>query len=319
MAENKNQLSMVDRFSNKIIEFYSDVQKGFTPNEKQKQLIAGYYIECDKALKMQKIGWNEVDMNTLALDLMNKSRLGLDMRLPNVLFPVPFKSKQTGKVTLNLITGYEGEKQKRLLFADEKPVDIRVELVYSNDKFIPQKMGQGDTYIFEIPNPFDRGNLIGGFGYIQYEDIRKNVLVIMSAKEIEKHKPAYAKEDFWGKWKEKMYYKTIMKELCKYISLDANKVQEYNELCEYEENREVDFAQEEAQEEISNNANTGEVIDIPEEPKAEEKPVEKVTVKATVKPNKAQASKPKVDTTGKETAIESEYIDADDMPDFMKD
>lgn len=260
----KNEMSLSDRFTNKMIEIYSDVQKGFQLTDNEKQLIAGYYIKCDEALRKQNIKWKEIDMNTLAMDLVNKARLGLDMQMPNHLFPIPFRSKKDGTVTLNLITGYEGEKHKRLKFSSIKPIDMKVELVYSNDKFIPQKTAQGDTYILEIKNPFDRGEIVGGIGYIQYEDSRKNILIIMSVKDILKRKPPYAKDEFWEKWKEKMYTKTIMRELCTHIPLDADKVREYNELCKYEEAREIEIAKQEADNMIIDNANNGEIIDIVE-------------------------------------------------------
>jgi recombination protein RecT len=258
-------LTMADRFTNKVIEMYTDVAKGIQITEKEKSLIAGYFIKCNEALKQQGFNWNEIDLNALALDLAHKSRLGLDMQVKNHLFPIPFKNKKTGKVTLNLITGVEGEKHKRLKFAAEKPVDMRVELIYSTDKFIPQKTGQGDTYSLEITNPFDRGEIVGGIGYIQYEDSRKNVLIMMSKADILKRKPPYARDEFWVKWKEKMYEKTIMKELCNHIAIDADKVAEYRNVMEYEEKREVEVAKEQADVVIADNANNGDVIDITDE------------------------------------------------------
>lgn len=255
-------LSMSDRFTNKVFKIYDDVAKGVQITDKEKSLVAGYFIKCDEALKTQKIGWNEIDMKTLALDLANKSRLGLDMQMKNHLFPIPYKNKRTGKVTLNLITGVEGEKHKRLKFAEERPVDMRVELIYSTDKFTPQKTGQGDTYALEITSPFDRGKIVGGIGYIQYDDSRKNVLIMMSAADILKRKPEYAKAEFWGKWKEKMFEKTVMKELCNHIAMDVDKIKEYRDVMEYEENREVEIAKEQADVIIADNANNGEVIDI---------------------------------------------------------
>lgn len=306
MSENKNtQLSMSERFTNKLVSIYEQAQKGFQLTETQKSLVAGYYIKCDEALKTAKIGWNEVNMNALALDLVNKSRLGLDMQMKNHLFPIPYKNNKTGKVTLNLITGFEGEKHKRLKFAEEKPVDMRVEIIYANDKFTPQKTGQGDTYALEITNPFDRGNIVGGIGYIQYDDSRKNVLIIMSEQEILKRKPPYAKTEFWGKWKEKMYEKTIMKELCNHITMDADKVKEYHSILDYEEKREVEIAKEQADVVIDDNANNGDVIDI-----IDTEPQDEPTV--DIKPNiddKAQA---------KESAIDVAARELEETPDILK-
>lgn len=264
MSENA-QITPANRFTNLVINKYSDVAKGIDITDKEKSIIAGYFIAIDKALQTAKIKWDELDLNSLALDLAHKARLGLDMQMKNYLSPTPYKNSKTGVVTMTLITGYEGEKHLALKFAQNKPKDIRVELVYSTDKFKPIKKDINspcDRYEFEITNPFDRGNIIGGFGYIQYDDERNNVLVIMSEAEILKRKPQYASESFWGKWKEKMYMKTVMKETCRQILLDVDKVREYRETFDYEEQREVEYAKAMADEEISVNAGTGEIIDI---------------------------------------------------------
>lgn len=272
MAEN-TQLSLSERFTNKVIANYSDVAKGIEITDKEKSIIAGYFITIDKALKTANIAWNEIDLNALALDLAHKARLGLDMQMKNYLAPSFYRNKKTNIVTATLITGYEGEKHLAYKFAQIKPKDIRVELVYSTDKFKPIKKDVNnpcDRYEFDITNPFDRGEIKGGFGYIQYDDERNNTLVIMSEKEILKRKPDYASDSFWGKWKEKMYYKTVMKETCRHILLDVDKVREYRDTLDYEEQREVEYAKIIADDEIVANASTGEVIDVDVTDKSDE-------------------------------------------------
>lgn len=252
-----------ERFCNLVISKYSDVARGVDVTEKEKAIIAGYFICIDNAIKKMDIKWGEIDTNSLALDLAHKARLGLDMQMPNYLFPVPYRGKN-GVVTLTLINGYKGEIHLAMKFAEEIPLNIRAELVYDTDEFVPIKKGAGnpcDSYVFNIKNPFARGNIIGGFGYVEYADPAKNVLVMMSKADILKRKPSYASKEFWGTWEEKMFLKTVIKETCRHIPLDVDKVREYRDTLDYEKGRELDYAKAEAEAEISANAGTGDFID----------------------------------------------------------
>ncbi len=266
MAENKKTANVPterasERFSNLVMCKYSDIAQGVPITEKEKAIIAGYFICIDSAIKKAGIAWHEIDTNSLALDLAHKARLGLDMQMPNYLFPVPYRNKTTKVVTLTLINGYKGDVHLAMKFAEEIPLNIRAELVYDTDEFIPLKKSGGDSYEFNIKNPFARGKIIGGFGYINYKDPAKNVLVVMSKADILKRKPSYASKEFWGDWEEKMFLKTVIKETCRRITLDVDKVREYRDTLDYEKGRELDYSKAEAEAEISSNANTGDFID----------------------------------------------------------
>ncbi len=273
-TESKQALAkkeMSERFIKSVTGKYGWVARGVPITEKEKAIIAGYFICIDEALKAAEIKWNDIDLNALALDLAHKARLGLDMQMPNYLYPVPYKNKKTEVVTLTLIDGYKGAIHLAMKFAEKIPLNIRAELVYDTDEFIPLKRGLnnvGDNYEFKINKPFDRGKVIGGFGYIEYDDPSKNVLVIMSKDDILKRKPSYTSNKFWGDWEEKMFLKTVIKETCKHIPLDVDKVREYNNTLSYEESRKVEYAQAEIDAEVSEKANTT-PIDIPQTPPQE--------------------------------------------------
>lgn len=53
-----------------------------------------------------------------------------------------------------------------------------------------------DCYWIDISNPFDRGEVVGGFGYIRYKDETRNKLVTMSKAELLKRKPSTAAANF---------------------------------------------------------------------------------------------------------------------------
>ena len=94
------KLTASERFTNLVISKYANIAQGIDVTDKEKAIIAGYYIVIDKAIKSAKnpIEWNEVDLNSLALDLAHRARLGLEMQMPNHLFGTPCKNTRTGEV-----------------------------------------------------------------------------------------------------------------------------------------------------------------------------------------------------------------------------
>jgi len=308
-AENQ-QLTMSERFTNLVLrEFGNNVAGALQVSEYQKRLIQGYFIAIDRALKIAEearirknesnkdhkydnnlpVTWNNVNLNDLALDVVHYAKMGLDMMMDNHLFPIPYKNNKTNKYDVTLMPGYNGIQYIAEKYAVEQPKAVTIELVYSTDTFKPikkSKDNQVESYIFEINNPFDRGEIVGGFGYIEYEDPVKNKLIIMTKKDIEKRKPAYAAAEFWGGttkvwengkqveketdgWFEEMCLKTIKREVysAKHIPRDPKKI---DDNYQYMKMREARYAELEAQAEIDGYANTI-VIDttptMPEEPK----------------------------------------------------
>lgn len=293
-----NQLSASERFANKVIqEFTSNVSGNLPLSDYQRTLVQGYFIGIDRALKKSEeerqrrnannkdpkynnllpFTWNNVDLNTLAIDVVYSARLGLDMMQPNHVSPIAFKNNKLNKYTINLIVGYNGKKYMAENYALIPPKSVTIDLVYSTDKFRPIKKGHNqpfETYEFEITNPFDRGDIVGGFGYIEYEDKTRNELVIMTKKAIDKRKPRFASANFWGGetveykngqkvteekegWYEEMARKTLIREVYsqKHIPLDPKKVDyAYQYMKQQEMN--LQYAEANLQQEKNVTANT---------------------------------------------------------------
>lgn len=262
------QENMSERFMQKVIHEFSGSVGEFQITEYQRQLIQGYFIGVDRALKTAEaervrknennrdhkydnavpVTWANVNMADLALDVVHYARLGLDTMQANFITPIPYLNKKAGRYDINLMLGYNGIKYIAEKFALCPPKSVTIELVYSTDNFKPYKKGRGndvESYDFEITNPFDRGNIVGGFGYIEYDDPKKNELVLMSMKDIEKRKPEYASANFWGGkanewkngkkievdkdgWLDEMCRKTLIREVYspKHILLDPRKIDE---------------------------------------------------------------------------------------------
>lgn len=221
-AQEKQSLeNMGQRFTNKVLaEFGGQIGK---PNLTgyQRQLIQNYFINISRALQTAEdnrqrknaansdhkfdntlpVVWQNVNMTDLALDVVHYAQMGLDMMQSNHLFPIPYKNNKTKQYDITLMLGYNGIAYIAEKYALDKPAAVTVELVYSTDDFRPIKKSldnKTEGYQFVINQPFDRGKITGGFGYIEYADSAKNKLVIMSVADMLKRKPAYASAEFWG-------------------------------------------------------------------------------------------------------------------------
>jgi len=299
----KVEMTMSERFTNTVLkEFGSNVAGALQVTDYQRQLIQGYFIAIDRALKTAEegrirknennkdhkwdndlpINWNTANLNDLALDVVHYARMGLDMMQDNHLSPIPYKNNKTKKYDITLMPGYNGIQYIAEKYAVETPVAVTTELVYKTDAFKPIKKNVNnkvESYEFEITSPFDRGDVVGGFGYIEYEDPTKNQLIIMTMRDIEKRKPKYASAEFWGGkktewvdgkktevetdgWFEEMCLKTLKREVfsAKHIPRDPKKV---DDAYQYMKMREARYAEIEAQSEIDTNANTI-LIDTPQ-------------------------------------------------------
>ena len=274
----------------------------FEVSESQRKLIQEYFHGIDAALMAAEtkragqvesgwanaspvpVTWANVNLNRLALDSMYYSRLGLSMQAPNTLHPIPYFNRKTNKYDVNFMLGYRGKGFIAKKYAFYPFKNIIFELVYANDKFeVAKKAGfddDGDKYTFTISNPFDRGDVVGGFGYVQYEDSTMNRLYTMSLKEILKRKPKNASVEFWGGektvwnkgqkhietvegWPEEMMLKTVMRYVYGKIDINPSKVDaDY----EYVMDRERENQELEIQAEIEENAGAIQ-IEAPEEEK----------------------------------------------------
>ena len=303
----KQPLTMSERFTNTVLkEFGSNIAGALQVTDYQRQLIQGYFIGIDRALKMAEearirknennrdhkydnnlpVTWANTNLNDLALDVVHYARMGLDMMQDNHLSPIPYKNNKTNKYDITLMPGYNGIQYIAEKYAVEKPLNVITELVYSTDKFKPIKKSKDnkiETYEFEITDAFDRGEIKGGFGYIEYADPLKNKLIIMTLKDILKRKPQYAAAEFWGgkvkKWEagkqvevesdgwfDEMCLKTIKREVysSKNMPRDPKKI---DDNYQYMKMKEARYAEIEAQSEIDSFANTTIIDTTQDEPK----------------------------------------------------
>ena len=238
--KNKNKLVVSQRFVKQVeTQFTAEMGSKLEFSDYEKTLAQHLFLKVDSSLKdfedkraasnqsKSPYIWDNINMSKLAIDAVHRVALGLDALLPNHIHPVPYFNKKVKKYDLDLRIGYEGKDYYRREMAVDKPVDIIYELVHENDTFKPVKKSlknEIENYDFEINNPFDRGEIIGGFGYIIHEDSKKNKLIIVTNDDFKKSQKYAQSDTFWKNHPVKMKYKTLVHKTLEKLKVDPKKV-----------------------------------------------------------------------------------------------
>lgn len=260
----KVELSQSERFTQEVMKQFTNEAGEVKLTNFQKKLIQNYFIKIDQTLKdlerkrMAKdekfrdklaFTWQNVNLPKLAVDVVAFSSVGLDPVQPNHINPIPYKNSSSNKFDITFILGYKGIELKARKYGFDVPDDVIVELVYKNDNFKQIKRdinNRVESYIFEVVDDFNRGELVGGFYYHVFNDKpEKNKLRVFSKEDIDKRKPDYASVEFWGGerdkwengkkvgkenvkgWYEEMAYKTIYRSAFNAITIDSEKIDQH--------------------------------------------------------------------------------------------
>lgn len=291
--EEKQQLVVSQRFVQKVEEqFTAEMGSKIEFSDHQKKLAQHLFLKVDSALKdfeadrvkknqknRSPFVWENVNMRKMALDAVDRVNLGLDALIDNHIHPVPYYNSKLQKYDVDLTIGYKGLDYYKRKCAVDEPIDIRYELVYETDDFKPIKSSFSNDveyYEFEVKNPFNRGKVIGGFGYIMYENEKKNKLILVTKDELDKARKAAPTKAVWDAHPEKMMYKTVVRRTTDHLDLDPEKTnaQSYARV-------EGETTERRVHEEIEENANSQTIDvdfeDIEDEPVPEPKEEEKET------------------------------------------
>lgn len=239
-AENKElaqrQPTPSERFAMSVERQFAGEVGQLNMTDYERSLAQHLFVKIDAALiEAEKkrnnneppIVWQNVNMRKLAIDAVHRVQLGLDALIPGHIYPIAYLNGRTKKYDIDLRVGYKGEEYYTQRASVRQIVDMRVELVYSTDEFIVYKKGVSckvEGYDFKVNNAFDRGELVGGFVYIEYADGVGNELVVMSRKDIDKIKGTAKSDKFWGPWYDEMAYKTLVHKAAKHIVIDPHKI-----------------------------------------------------------------------------------------------
>lgn len=225
-----------ERFTAAVVRQYAADVGQVELTEYERTLLQHCFIKCDMAFadarSKQKddqlpIEWANVNMKKLALDAAHRIKLGIDGLVPGHLYPIAYYNKASKLYDIDLRIGYKGEIYY-VMNSSMRPIhDIRVELVYSNDEFVVYKKGTTckiEGYDLKVTNPFDRGEVVGGFAYIEYEDEQDNTLMVMSKAKFDERRRLSGSDKFWGPYYDEMCYKTLVHAAAKKITIDPRKI-----------------------------------------------------------------------------------------------
>lgn len=256
-------------------------------DEKKKRLAQHLFIQMDAELAVlekkrldsgskgqnkPEIAWKNINMIKLALDAMRRIELGLDALIPNHISIIPYLNGRTKQYDVDLRIGYAGNDYYRRKMAVEVPVDIRYELVHETDKLVVIKKSATidvETYEFEVSKPFERGKVVGGFGYIIFTDKAKNELVLVSEEDFLASKGYSQTDKFWGPHPNAMRYKTLVHRTTSKLQIDPDKVTPAYAVVEAEEAALLADEKRSPEEHLSDSVReqaNKEVIDIKPEP-----------------------------------------------------
>lgn len=230
-------ITAAERFMQVTVkQFLSDVGK-VEVNEYERTLLQHIYIRVDMTItefnakqnERGQISWQNINMKKLAVDAVNRVKLGLDALIPGHLYAILYKNgKQDGMYDVDLRVGYKGEEFYTIKGSMFGLKHIYKRLVYGDEKLIVFPKGRNnavESYELRLTDdPFNRGELRGGFAYLEYEDPELNELVVLSKADIEKRHKVAQSETFWGKWYDEMALKTIVHAAAKKVTLDPEKV-----------------------------------------------------------------------------------------------
>jgi recombination protein RecT len=272
-AVQKSEPTMSERFTNAVVREFGSIAKNIQLTPYQKRLAQHLFLKIDASLNEAEskrtdkskpaIAWANINMTKLATDAMHRVDLGLDALIPATIYPIAYLNSRTQKYDLDLRIGYKGEDFYRRAMAIDPPVDVRYELVYEKDKFRPIKKRIGcdiESYEFEVADtPFDRGEVVGGFGYIEYTDPKRNQLILVTDKDFKKSEAKAGSDKFWKPYRDEMKYKTLVHRTTDKIPIDPQKVSS-SFLAVQQESDYIDA--EVVSSHIKEVANTGPVIEI---------------------------------------------------------
>lgn len=228
-------------------QFEAELGRGRQFTDFEKRLTQHMFLKVDQALKAaeerrkqgKEFNWNTIDRQKLALDTVHRVSLGLDALIPNHIWPVTYWNTKKNAYDVDLRIGYVGQDYVARAHAMEPPLQILYELVHSSDTFkaLPRSGSREvEGYEFEINSPFDRGAIVGGFGYLVYDDPRKNRLILVTERDFARSKKA-SKSSFWADNDVEMHLKTVYHRVASRIPLDPQKVNATAAAALFEEDR----------------------------------------------------------------------------------
>ena len=205
-----------------------------------KQLVGDYLTKMMPAMadvlpkhmdadRMQRIALNVIRTNPKLLEcnipslmggVMEAAKLGLEPGMLGQCYLLPFQNRKTGTMEAQFVIGYRG--MIDLVRRSGHVSTITAQEVYENDTF---NFEYGlDDKLEHKPTLGDRGAVIAYYAIAKMKDGGYSFLV-MSKKDIEKHRDKHAKSKNFGPWVDEfdaMAKKTVLRQLVKYLPISVD-------------------------------------------------------------------------------------------------
>lgn len=177
-------------------------------------------------------GIEKVQPITIARTMLKAAFLGLDFYMKEC-YAIPYGN------SLQFQTDYKGEVKLAKKYSVNPIKDIYAKLVRVGDDFL-EEIRDGQQYISFKPQPFNDGEIIGAFAVCFYND-GSMIYETMSKKEIDHIRDNFSKMPkgpTWTKSYGEMCKKTVLRRLCKNISLDFDSIEQQKA---YEDGGDAEF------------------------------------------------------------------------------
>ncbi|MEO2054701.1 MAG: recombinase RecT [Nitrospira sp.] len=195
--------------------------------KERRSLLAGVmskYMTPDEMINIMTLAFGrqpelkECTPYSVLAAVMTAGQLGLKPSSPHGhCYMIPFRNKKTGRTEATFIIGYKGLIE--LAMRSGKVGSIEAYVVHKNDKF---DVLQGtSSSIYHAPNIIDPGEMIAVYAVCKPKEFGDPQFEVMTKADVDKvrNSSKAGKSGPWSDWYEEMARKTVVKKLCKFLSL----------------------------------------------------------------------------------------------------
>ncbi len=265
---------MVSRMVNQVVAFANIESTPLT--DKEKSYATGIVSAVIKNVEEENVDWNVVDVKNVVEQIKSYARLGLSIA-DNELYIDMRNNGKTGKKDINIKKQYQGIEKELVKWCKKPIVRFYQDVICKGDKFITKvdfETGLKKVLEHEINNDIDRNKLENITGAYKIAYVHEDEKLVQYLCEIDKNRIMRAynasptkEKPIWKADTQRMVLKTASWCLYNYVLKPfVNVPVELKKDWERtKDNYNFDDVEDIVTEEVKTNANSGEVIDVPEE------------------------------------------------------
>jgi len=265
---------MVSRMVNQVVAFANIESTPLT--DKEKSYATGIVSAVIKKVEEENVDWNVVDVKNVVEQIKSYARLGLSIA-DNELYIDMRNNGKTGKKDINIKKQYQGIEKELVKWCKKPIVRFYQDIICKGDKFITKvdfETGLKKVLEHEINNDIDRNKLENITGAYKIAYVHEDEKLVQYLCEIDKNRIMRAynasptrEKPIWKADTQRMVLKTASWCLYNYVLKPfVNVPVELKKDWERtKDNYNFDDVEDIVTEEVKTNANTGEVIDVPDE------------------------------------------------------